>query len=236
MEVRATGKYLRVQPRKVRIVADELRGKPAAHAAALLRYHPSKSARMLRKVLVSAISNAQENHGVSPEALRISAIVVDAGPRIKRIQARAMGRAYRIEKKTSHITVTVEEYEGEQRVKPHGTKPKARPSFAGLAKAAAKKKKAEEPAPEETAAASEAVEQPVEESMAAESAVETTAEESGVAAAEEIVAEEAPAEEPPAEEPPADEPAPEVKAEAEVVTETEPNADSDETTEKPGEA
>lgn len=162
MEVRATGKYVRVQPRKVRIVADELRGKPAAQSAALLRYHPSKSARMLRKVLVSAMANAQENHGISADALRISAIVVDAGPRIKRIQARAMGRAYRIEKKLSHITVVVEDYDGEPRIKPHGTKAKARPSFASIAKSAAKKKKKADDAAEETAAAATTEEAPAE--------------------------------------------------------------------------
>lgn len=203
MEVRAVAKYVRVQPRKVRIVADEVRGKSAAHTVALLRYHPSKSAKALRKVLVSAMANAQENLGLSPDQLRIAAITVDAGPRIKRIQARAMGRAYRIEKKTSHITVVVEEYEGEQKVKPHGTKAKARPSFAGLAKAAAKKKKSEEPAAA-----------PVE-----EAAVDATTAEETAAAVEETSAEaaveetaEAPAEEPaPAEDAPAEEPAAETE-------------------------
>ena len=173
MEVKATAKYIRVQPRKVRIVADELRGKPAVHSAALLRYHPSKSARMLRKVLMSAIANAQENSGLAPDMLRIASITVDAGPRLKRIQARAMGRAYRIEKKTSHITVTVEDYEGEPRIKPHGTKAKARRWFAGLAKAAAKKKKADDPKPEEeTPLAADVTEEAaaVEEAPAAEEA------------------------------------------------------------------
>ena len=187
MEVRAVGKFLRVQPRKVRIVADELRGKSAVYSAAQLRYHPSKSARMLRKVLVSAIANAQENLGISPEQLRIAAITVDAGPRIKRIQARAMGRAYRIEKKTSHITVTVEEYEGEAKIKPHGTKSKPRPSFASLAKAAGKKKKADEPKPEEApveAVAEETAETPV------EVAAEETAEAPTEAPAEETSSEE----------------------------------------------
>ena len=77
MEVRAVAKYVRVQPRKVRIVADEVRGKSAAHTVALLRYHPSKSAKALRKVLVSAMANAQENLGISPDQLRIAAITVD---------------------------------------------------------------------------------------------------------------------------------------------------------------
>lgn len=202
MEVRATAKYIRVQPRKVRIVADEVRGKSASHTVSVLRYHPSKSAKALRKVLLSAMANAEENLGISPESLRIAAITVDAGPRIKRIQARAMGRAFRIEKKTSHITVTVEEYEGETKVKPHGTKAKPRPSFAGLAKAAAKKKKSEEPVAAEAPAAETAIEETVvAEATAAEEApiAEAVTEEAPEEPAEETGKEEAPAEEPAAE-------------------------------------
>jgi large subunit ribosomal protein L22 len=130
MEVRAIAKYVRVQPRKVRIIADEVRGRSATYSSALLRYHPSKSARLLRKVLESAIANAQENHSLEPERLRIATIMIDEGPRLKRMRARAMGRGNRIIKKTSHITVVVEDYEGEQKVKPHGTKAKPRPTFA----------------------------------------------------------------------------------------------------------
>jgi len=131
MEVRAVAKFIRVQPRKVRLVAREVRGAPAALAAHKLRFHPSKGAKALHKVLVSAMANAQENHGISPDLLRISNIAVDEGPHMKRMQARAMGRGNRILKKTSHITVTVEDYDGEQTVKPHGTKAKPRPTLAG---------------------------------------------------------------------------------------------------------
>ena len=130
MEVRATAKYVRVQPRKVRIIADEIRGKDAEHCVALLRYHPSKSAKALQKVLISAMANAKENHGLSPDELRISTIMVDEGPRLKRMRARAMGRGSRIIKKTSHITVGVEDHESTPTVKPHGTKAKPRPTFA----------------------------------------------------------------------------------------------------------
>lgn len=129
MEVRAVAKYIKVQPRKVRIVADEVRGVPAQRAADVLRFHPSKGAFHLRKVIVSAMANAQENHSVSPENLRIATIMVDEGPKMKRITARSMGRANRILKKTSHITVVVEEFEPEGKVKAHGTKAKARPKF-----------------------------------------------------------------------------------------------------------
>jgi large subunit ribosomal protein L22 len=130
MEVKAVAKYVRVQPRKVRIIADEVRGKSATHTVSLLRYHTGKGAKALHQVLVSAMANAQENHGLSPELLKISAITVDEGPRLKRMQARAMGRGNRIVKKTSHITVVVEDYEVEKPVKPHGTKAKPRPTFA----------------------------------------------------------------------------------------------------------
>jgi large subunit ribosomal protein L22 len=135
----------------VRIIADEVRGKTAVQTAALLRYHSSKSAKALRKVLISAVANAVENHGLDPETLKVSTITVDEGPRLKRIQARAMGRANRIIKKTSHITVIVEDFDPEAAVKPHGTKAKARPTFAAPAKgkkaAAAKKTKAKEDSP-----------------------------------------------------------------------------------------
>ena len=111
MDVRAVAKYVRVQPRKVRLVASEVRGKSARAAADLLRFHPSKGARALRKVLISAMANAQENHGANPDTLRILKISVDEGPRLKRIRPRAMGRVNRILKKTSHITVVVRERE-----------------------------------------------------------------------------------------------------------------------------
>ncbi len=136
MEVRAVAKYVRVQPRKVRQVAREVRGKSAIDMVHVLRFHPSKSAFALRKVIISAIANAEENHGLSGQELRIRAITIDEGPKTKRIQARAMGRANRIEKKTSHITVVVEEFEAEAAVKPHGTQAKARPSLAAKAKKA----------------------------------------------------------------------------------------------------
>lgn len=175
MEVKAVAKYIKVQPRKVRIVADEVRGKSAVYTAHLLRFHPSKGARVLRKVLVSAIANAVNNHNLPQETLKIATIQVDEGPRMKRIQPRAMGRAYRILKKTSHITVGVEvdEKAGEAQVKPHGTKAKARPTFAAPAKGKGKAKKSEAKA-EETKAEAAA---PVEEETVAEAAAVEQAEE-----------------------------------------------------------
>lgn len=193
MEVRAVAKYVRVQPRKVRLVAAEVRGKAALTGADLLRFHPSKGAFCLRKVLLSAIANAQENHGASPERLTIARITVDEGPHGKRIIARAQGRANRILKKTSHITVVVAEAEGSMAKKAEGTKPKPRPKFEApkpkkAKKAAAAQEEAAE-APSEEAVAEVAAEEPVAE--AAEPAVEPVAEE---AAAEPLAEEAAPTE------------------------------------------
>lgn len=143
MEVKATAKYLKVQPRKVRIIADEVRGMEAVYAIHKLRYHTSKSAKMLRKVVINAIANAAENNNIGSENLKISTIEVNEGPRQKRIQARAMGRANRILKKTSHITVGVTEVEAKQVVKSHGTKAKPRPTFAKAAPKKAETKKVE---------------------------------------------------------------------------------------------
>jgi large subunit ribosomal protein L22 len=178
MEVRAIARGVRVQPRKVRIVADEIRGKSATHAATLLRYHSTKGARELRKVLMSAIANAQENNNLSPETLRISTIMVDEGPRLKRIQAKAMGRAGRIIKKSSHITVVVEEYEPMAAVKPHGTKAKPRPKFE-----APKPKKGKKEEPVAAAPVEETTDTAAEEATTAE-VVETAAPEQETAIAE----------------------------------------------------
>jgi large subunit ribosomal protein L22 len=162
MQVTATTKYLRVQPRKVRIVADEIRGEYATKAAALLRFHPSKSAKMLRKVLVSAVANAVNNNGLPLEGLKIITIEVNEGPSMKRMQARAMGRGNRILKKTSHITVVVEDGEPPQAVKPHGTKAKPRPTLAKPVKKGAKKAEAVEAKVEEVVAEEAVVETPIE--------------------------------------------------------------------------
>lgn len=176
MEVQAVAKFVRVQPRKVRIVAAKVRGMEARRSSAVLKHHPSKGAFVLRKVIDSAIANAVENHGAQPEALRIARIMVDEGPVLKRIEQRAMGRGNRIMKKMSHITVVVEDFELSPKVKPHGTQAKDRPSFEALRKKAAKaaKPKAEEKPVEEEAV----TEEPVAEEAAAEEpqAEQTTAE------------------------------------------------------------
>ena len=93
MEVRAVAKFVRVQPRKVRQIAREVRGKQAVRTADVLRFHPGKGARVLAKVIRSAVANAQENHGADPDTLRIREVQINEGPMLKRIHARAMGRA-----------------------------------------------------------------------------------------------------------------------------------------------
>lgn len=191
MEVQAVAKFVRVQPRKVRQVASEVRGKNAVQASQLLRFHPSKGAFVLRKVLNSAVANAAENHGLDADSLRIAEIRVDEGPKIKRIQARAMGRANRIMKKLSHITVVVEDAEVAAPKQAGGTKPKARPTFdsgKGKKKAKADKPQAaevvEEVTEEVVEAAADVVEEPVVEAATEETATEE-------AATEEVATEEA---------------------------------------------
>lgn len=109
MEAKAVSKFLRVSPRKVRLVAKNINGKPVEDALNILKFTPNKSAAILRKVLYSAIANAEQKPGVDVDSLKVSSVIVNEGPTWKRIMPRAMGRAYRIRKRTSHITVVVKE-------------------------------------------------------------------------------------------------------------------------------
>lgn len=111
MEAKAVGRYLRVTPRKARFVLDEIRGKSANDALSMLKFIPNEAATYIRLIVKSAVANAEHNYGMDPEVLKISTAFVDQGPTIKRIHPRAMGRAYRILKRTSHITIAVSEDE-----------------------------------------------------------------------------------------------------------------------------
>jgi large subunit ribosomal protein L22 len=91
------------------LVADQVRGKPVAEALDLLTFSPKKAAKLVKKVLQSAIANAEENNGMDIDELRVSTICVDEGMTLKRIKPRAKGRADRILKRTCHITVKVAE-------------------------------------------------------------------------------------------------------------------------------
>ncbi len=112
MEVKAKLKYLRMAPRKVRQVADLIRGKKVSEAKNILDFSIRRAARPLRKLLDSAIANAKNNFQLDEETLWISTILVDEGPKLKRWRARARGRAAEIQKKTSHITLILEGEKG----------------------------------------------------------------------------------------------------------------------------
>jgi large subunit ribosomal protein L22 len=103
--VRALAKYARIAPRKARLVADEVRGKSYLEAVSILSFTNKKGAKIIGDVINSAAANAEHNMDVDPQELFVREIRVDEGPTIKRYQARAMGRATMIRKRTSHITV-----------------------------------------------------------------------------------------------------------------------------------
>lgn len=107
MEVIAKHRYARISPQKARLVADQIRGLPVEAALNTLTFGTTKSAGLLKKVLESAIANAEHNEGADIDELKVSRVMVDEGPVMKRIQPRAKGRANRIIKRTSHITVAV---------------------------------------------------------------------------------------------------------------------------------
>ena len=109
METRAVGKYIRISPQKARLVADVVRGMGVDQAITTLKFMPKKGAGILRKVLESAVANATQNDQVDVDNLVIKQITIDGGPSLKRIRPRAMGRATRIIKRTSHITVVLDE-------------------------------------------------------------------------------------------------------------------------------
>ena len=106
--MRATAKYVRIAPRKARLVADEIRGKSYPEAVSLLRFTNKRAAKILSEILNSAASNAEHNMDVDADELRVKTVKVDEGPTVKRYKARAMGRATMIRKRTSHITVELE--------------------------------------------------------------------------------------------------------------------------------
>jgi ribosomal protein L22 len=108
-EVRAQAKYVRMSPRKARLVAEHIRGRSVPEARAVLAFTSREAAGVLQKVLQSAVSNAEANHGIAEERLYVKATYVDGGPVMKRWRARARGRVARIRKRTCHITVTLVE-------------------------------------------------------------------------------------------------------------------------------
>src|SRR5689334_10795588 len=111
MEVPATLKFARLSAQKARLIADLIRGLPVDRALEILKFNPRKAAAILKKVLDSAIANAENNQGADIDMLRVSSVYVNEGSSLKRMMPRAKGRGNRISKKTCHITIVVSERE-----------------------------------------------------------------------------------------------------------------------------
>jgi large subunit ribosomal protein L22 len=109
MEAKAVAKQVRIAPRKVRLVVDLIRGKNVGEAISILRHTPKEASPVVEKLLNSAIANAEHNYEMEPDSLVVDKIFVDEGITLKRFRPRAMGRASRINKRTSHITVVLTE-------------------------------------------------------------------------------------------------------------------------------
>ena len=126
MEARAIAKYVRMSPMKVGVVLDLIRGKNVNEAFAILQYTPKEAAVVINKVLKSAVANAENNHDLNVENLYVAETFVGAGPTLKRFRPMDHGKAFRINKRTSHITVVVKERaELEEGGKTSGSKSKS---------------------------------------------------------------------------------------------------------------
>ncbi len=112
MEITARAKFLRISPLKLRLVAQLLPGKKVGEALSMLQFMPQRGARLVRKVMVAAVANAEQRSQVDVDTLVVKGVQIDGGPSLKRFQARAMGRVNRILKRSSHITVVLKEGPG----------------------------------------------------------------------------------------------------------------------------
>ena len=113
---KAEVKYVRISPRKVKIVIDLIRNKPVGEALAILKHTPKAASEVVEKLLLSAMANAENNHGMDVEKLYVAEIYSNAGPMLKRVRARAQGRAFRILKRTSHTTIVLKELGAKEEV------------------------------------------------------------------------------------------------------------------------
>ncbi|HIJ58355.1 MAG: 50S ribosomal protein L22 [Deltaproteobacteria bacterium] len=109
MEIRAKARFMRISPQKIRLIMGQVRGKKVEEALNLLSFAPQRGARILKKLLDSAVANAQQNADMDVDSLYISKVYADEGPTLKRWRPRAQGRATRIRKRTSHLTVILDE-------------------------------------------------------------------------------------------------------------------------------
>ncbi len=114
----AQARFVRVAPMKARRVIDLIRGLTASEAMTVLRFAPQAASQPIAKVLASAVANAENNERLDPELLLVAKAFIDEGPTLKRIQPRAQGRAYRIRKRTCHITIVVESVTSQDKAKP----------------------------------------------------------------------------------------------------------------------
>lgn len=127
--VRAQARHVHMTPMKVRRIVNLIRGRSAADALTLCKFAPQAAAEVVGKVIASAVANAENNNGLNPDTLRVAAAWVDEGPTLKRIQPRAQGRAFRINKRTSHVTVelvSVPKAEGDTQRRTRGAASKER--------------------------------------------------------------------------------------------------------------
>ncbi|HZN17708.1 MAG TPA: 50S ribosomal protein L22 [Micromonosporaceae bacterium] len=153
---RAVAKYVRVSPTKARRVVNLVRGLPAKEALTVLQFAPQAASEPVYKVLASAIANAENNERLDPDSLLVSDAFVDEGPTLKRFRPRAQGRAYRIRKRTCHITIAVESVQASAKAVParKAAAAKAVPTRKGAAAKAAPERKPDA-APAESASVTE---------------------------------------------------------------------------------
>jgi large subunit ribosomal protein L22 len=109
MEAKAVARYVRIAPRKVRIVIDLIRGKNIGEALAILKFTPKAASEVVEKVLKSAVANAEHNYDMNSDKLYVAAAYADQGPTLKRVHPRSRGQAFKILKRSSHITLVVKE-------------------------------------------------------------------------------------------------------------------------------
>lgn len=170
METKASARYVRISARKTRLVIDAIRGRDLDEARQILDFSDRAAAREISKVLRSAEANAENNNGLSPDNLFVSRCFVDEGPTLKRFRPRAMGRATRINKRTCHITVVLDEREPS---KARAKRGRLRKAITGRGKGTREAEMETAELTEEELAAEEAAEDLIEEEEAAEELEET---------------------------------------------------------------
>jgi len=142
----AKARFVRVSPRKARRVIDLVRGRSVADALDILRWAPQAASEPVAKVIASAAANAQNNNGLDPATLVVATVYADEGPTAKRIRPRAQGRAFRIRRRTSHITVVVESRPASDERSANSTRARRAEASKAAAKAPAKKAATKAPA------------------------------------------------------------------------------------------